>query len=93
MYGQLSGAWPMKTKVLCLLIVGMCHQGDGEARDKLDLTYRGGGLFKEPYVLLIGNPTWGAAYHPPDRNAWRINDCVGDIAAYFSDQSYGNEPG
>ena len=45
---------------------GQCHQGDGEARDELDLTYRGDGLFKEPYVLLIGNPTWGAAYHPPD---------------------------
>jgi len=45
---------------------GECHQGDGEARDKLDLTYRGDGLFKEPYVLLIGNPSWGAAYHPPD---------------------------
>ncbi len=45
---------------------GQCHQGDGEARDKLDLTYRGSGLFKEPYVLLIGNPSWGAAYHPPD---------------------------
>jgi len=44
---------------------GKCHQGDGEARDKLDLTFRGNGLFKEPYVLLIGNPTWGAAYHPP----------------------------
>jgi hypothetical protein len=45
---------------------GRCHQGDGEARDKVDLTFRGDGLFKEPYVLLIGNPTWGAAYNPPD---------------------------
>jgi len=45
---------------------GQCHQGDGEARDTLDLTYRGDGLFKEPYVLLIGNPSWGSAYHPPD---------------------------
>jgi hypothetical protein len=45
---------------------GECHQGDGEAREEPDLTYRGDGLFKEPYVLLIGNPSWGAAYHPPD---------------------------
>lgn len=45
---------------------GQCHQGDGEARNTLDLTYRGDGLFKEPYVHLIGNPTWGAPYQPPD---------------------------
>jgi len=44
---------------------GECHQGDGEARETLDLTLRGDGLFKEPYVLLLGNPSWGAAYHPP----------------------------
>ena len=44
---------------------GECHQGDGDARDELDLTFRGNGLFKEPYVLLIGNPSWGAAYNPP----------------------------
>ncbi|HNS22906.1 MAG TPA: hypothetical protein PKH24_20575 [Sedimentisphaerales bacterium] len=42
-----------------------CHQGDGEARKTLDLTLRGDGLFKEPYVTLLGNPTWGEAYHPP----------------------------
>lgn len=42
-----------------------CHQGDGEAREALDLTLRGDGLFKEPYALLVGNPSWGSAYHPP----------------------------
>ena len=45
---------------------GECHQGDGDERAEPDLTYRGNGLFKEPYVLLIGNPSWGAAYHPPE---------------------------
>jgi hypothetical protein len=44
---------------------GGCHQGEGEARAKLDLTFRGNGLFKEPYVTLIGNPSWGAPYNPP----------------------------
>lgn len=44
---------------------GECHQGSGEARKTLDLAFRGDGLFKEPYVTLLGNPSWGAAYHPP----------------------------
>ncbi len=44
---------------------GKCHQGNGKARKTLDLTLRGDGLFKEPYPLLLGQPTWGAAYHPP----------------------------
>lgn len=44
---------------------GKCHQGEGEARKTLDLTLRGQGLFKEPYVHLIGNPSWGAPYKPP----------------------------
>jgi hypothetical protein len=44
---------------------GECHQGDGVARETLDLTFRGDGLFKEPYVLLLGNPSWGAPYNPP----------------------------
>ncbi len=44
---------------------GECHQGNGKAKETLDLTFRGDGLFKEPYVLLLGNPTWGAPYHPP----------------------------
>ena len=45
---------------------GQCHQGHGEARETLDLTLRGDGLFKEPYVLLLGNPSWGAPYRPPE---------------------------
>ena len=44
---------------------GKCHQGEGKARQTLDLTFRGEGLFKEPYRLLLGNPSWGAAYQPP----------------------------
>ncbi|MBM3498207.1 MAG: hypothetical protein FJX74_06005 [Armatimonadetes bacterium] len=45
---------------------GKCHQGGGEARKTLDLTRRPGYLmFDEPYVTLIGSPTWGQPYQPP----------------------------
>jgi hypothetical protein len=48
---------------------GKCHEGDGKARAKFDLTLRGGvpetGIddpnlwpFKEPYLTLVG-PAWG----------------------------------
>lgn len=54
---------------------GRCHQGDGEARAKLDLTFRDSSLrdpvypslppqFKEPYVTLVGGGNnW---YQPVD---------------------------
>jgi hypothetical protein len=45
---------------------GECHQGDGDAREALDLTQRPGfRMFDEPYVTLVGNPTWGKAYQVP----------------------------
>jgi concanavalin A-like lectin/glucanase superfamily protein/hydrazine synthase alpha subunit-like protein len=45
---------------------GECHQGDGEAREKLDLTFRPGYLiFNEPYITLIGRPSWGTVYKKP----------------------------
>ena len=46
---------------------GECHQGEGEGRATFDLTRRPGFLmFDEPYVTLIGRPTWGAPYHEPE---------------------------
>ncbi len=46
---------------------GRCHQGDGEAKEVLDLTFRPGYLtFDEPYVTLIGKPTWGRPYEKPE---------------------------
>jgi hypothetical protein len=46
---------------------GQCHQGEGEARETLDLTLRPGFLvFKEPYLTLTGRPTWGQPYTLPD---------------------------
>jgi hypothetical protein len=45
---------------------GDCHQGDGEAKEVLDLTQRPGFLiFDEPYVTLTGRPTWGRPYETP----------------------------
>jgi hypothetical protein len=45
---------------------GSCHQGQGEAVKTLDLTQRPGFLnFTEPYMTLIGRPTWGRAYQRP----------------------------
>jgi hypothetical protein len=47
---------------------GKCHQGDGEARKTLDLTERPSSpVFTEPYLTLIGRPTWGAPYRAPDK--------------------------
>lgn len=47
---------------------GKCHQGQGQARKTLDLTERPGFLdFTEPYLTLIGRPSWGAPYvRPPN---------------------------
>ena len=41
---------------------GKCHQGEGEARKKLDLTLRG----YEPYMTLIGKPGWGRTNAVPE---------------------------
>ncbi len=46
---------------------GKCHQGDGKGRKTLDLTVRPGFLiFNEPYMTLIGKPSWGRAYAKPE---------------------------
>lgn len=44
---------------------GKCHQGEGKAREKLDLTLRpGDGPFKEPYLTLVGAAGWGSPAKP-----------------------------
>lgn len=46
---------------------GDCHQGEGKARAKLDLTHREGGkwFFPEPYLTLVGDlPTVGPGGKP-----------------------------
>lgn len=47
-----------------------CHEGDGEGRKTLDLTERPSApIFTEPYLTLIGRPTWGTPYHRPEKPA------------------------
>jgi hypothetical protein len=44
-----------------------CHAGDGEAKKVLDLSERPAFLtFTEPYLTLIGRPTWGRPYVKPE---------------------------
>lgn len=44
-----------------------CHGGGGQVNEAPDLTDRPGFLiFSEPYLLLIGRPTWGQPYVKPD---------------------------
>ena len=53
---------------------GQCHSGEGEAREVFDTTLRPGFLhFKEPYITLIGNPSWAAPpkiYRSGSRSNW-----------------------
>jgi len=58
---------------------GKCHQGEGEAREVVDLTDRPGFLiFSEPYLLLTGRPTWGRPYQMPNDPppGWGIADMI-----------------
>ena len=44
-----------------------CHEGDGKGRAVFDLTERPSTpVFTEPYLTLIGRPSWGAPYAPPE---------------------------
>ena len=56
-----------------------CHTGDGEGREKVDLTARPGFLdFDETYWLFTGHPSWGQAYHLPAKPppGWGIADTI-----------------
>ena len=45
-----------------------CHEGDGEGRKTFDMTERPAPpAFSEPYLTLIGRPSWGAPYTPPEK--------------------------
>lgn len=44
-----------------------CHEGDGDAREVFDTTERPGAhTFTEPYLTMIGYPSWGAPYKAPE---------------------------
>jgi len=53
-WGQASISYERLVQPVLDKHCGKCHQGDGKARKKLDLTLRPGvAMFKEPYVSLI----------------------------------------
>ncbi|MCP4645521.1 MAG: hypothetical protein GY851_34070, partial [bacterium] len=44
-----------------------CHEGEGKGRETFDMTERpGSNVFTEPYLTIIGKPTWGAPYVAPE---------------------------
>lgn len=67
---------------------GKCHEGDGKARAKLDLTLRGGvheqGIddpklwpFKEPYMTLVGPGAWSGPKPEGRGDALGLAGCIG----------------
>lgn len=45
-----------------------CHEGDGEGRKTFDTTERPSPpTFSEPYMTLIGRPSWGEPYKLPEK--------------------------
>jgi len=59
---------------------GRCHQGDGSARHRFDATLRPAaepfGLFKEPYLTLIGGAAWPIPVPDPDRPGYGIAGAI-----------------
>ena len=76
---------------------GECHQGEGEARAKLDLTFRDSSLrdpvypelppqFKEPYLTLVGGGnSW---YEPVDANLINLHGLPASIAGCLIVEGY-----
>jgi len=65
-WGEDTVSYPRYVQPVLDKYCGKCHQGDGEAKKTLDLTSRPGFLvFTEPYLTLIGRPTWGQPYEKP----------------------------
>jgi hypothetical protein len=45
-----------------------CHEGEGKARKVFDMTERPTTpIFTEPYMTMIGRPSWGAPYSRPEK--------------------------
>ena len=67
-WGDESISYPRLVQPVLDRYCGGCHQGDGEARDKLDLTFRQGDqwFFTEPYLTLVGK-SWpvGSGFDQP----------------------------
>ena len=65
-WSDLTVSYPRYVQPVLDRYCGKCHEGDGEARKTLDLTERPSSpVFTEPYLTLIGRPTWGEPYRLP----------------------------
>jgi hypothetical protein len=65
-WGEDTVSYPRYVQPVLDKYCGKCHQGKGEARKVLDLTERPSSpVFTEPYLTLIGRPSWGAPYVKP----------------------------
>jgi hypothetical protein len=74
---------------------GKCHQGDGEARKKLDLTLRPASgafsLFKEPYLTLIGPAAWPERAPGAGQPGYGIAGAI-PVYGLRPDDVYANDP-
>ena len=65
-WGKDTVSYPRYVQPVLDKYCNSCHGGNGEARKTLDLTLRPGlPQVAEPYMTLIGRPTWGAPYQRP----------------------------
>ncbi len=64
---DLTVSYPRYVRPVLDRYCAKCHEGTAEGRKALDLTERPSSpVFPEPYLTLIGRPTWGAPYRAPD---------------------------
>ncbi|HPO17064.1 MAG TPA: hypothetical protein PLI09_26755 [Candidatus Hydrogenedentes bacterium] len=66
-WGEDTVSYPRYVQPVLNQYCGKCHQGDGKGRKVLDMTERPTSpVFTEPYMTLIGRPTWGTPYSKPE---------------------------
>ena len=66
-WGEDSVSWDRYVRPALDQYCAACHEGDGQAREILDMTPRPGNLgFDETYWLFTGQPAWGQAYQMPE---------------------------
>jgi len=67
-WGEDTVSYPRYVQPVLDRYCGKCHEGDGQARKVFDMTERPTQpVFTEPYMTLIGRPTWGKPYEPPKK--------------------------